>query len=324
MLIRKNIAMLWGLISLSVALLVLVPFVQAQQGGNALQISPTRTEISANPGEQKPFTITLKNITQGELVAKAIVNDFASDNESGIPQIITDTTQRTPYSISSWVKGLSDVTLKAGETKEVKLNVDVPSNATPGAYFGAIRYALSPKDAQASDEDRQVSLNASVAHIVFVEVPGNIVEQIKVESLVMQNGDKKGGFFFNSPTKSNLKIKNLGNGFSRPFGQVSISRSLGGQVYSYEVNNKDPRGIILPNSSRTFTDDIKNIKVPGKYTATASVAYGSGGEVVNYKSSFWYVPVWLIILLVVLFVLVVALIVVVYRKKYTFRSKKKR
>jgi hypothetical protein len=305
-------------------LLVATPIVRAQQGGNALQISPTRTEISANQGEQKPFTITLKNITQGELVAKAIVNDFSSDNETGIPQIIVDTSQRTPYSISSWIKGLSDVTLKPGETKEVKLSVDVPAGATPGAYFGAIRYALAPKDAKQSDEDRQVSLNASVAHIVFVEVPGNTVEQIKVESLVMQQGDKKGSFFFKAPNKSNLKIKNLGNGFSRPFGQVSISRALGGQVYSYDVNNRDPRGIILPNSSRTFTDDIKNIKVPGKYTATASVAYGSGGEVVNYKSTFWYVPVWLIILLIVLAILLIAFIVAVYRKKYTFHRKKKR
>ena len=126
-----------------------------------------------------------------------------------------------------------------------------------------------------------------------------------------------------APNKSNLGVKNLGNGFSRPFGKVTISRALGGQVYSYDVNNRDPRGIILPNSSRTFTDDIKNIKVPGKYTATASVAYGNGGEVVNYKSSFWYIPVWLIIVLALLFILIVALLVVVYRKKYTYKSKKK-
>lgn len=64
--------------------------------------------------------------------------------------------------------------------------------------------------------------------------------------------------------------------------------------------------------------------MPGKYTATASIAYGNGGEVVNYKSSFWYIPVWLLIVLTLLFVATATFIVLIYRKKYTFHRKKKK
>ncbi len=322
---RRRIMVLAGVVVLTLAIFGFNSTSNAQQSGSGLQVSPTRTEISGASGELKTFTINLKNITKGGLTAKAFINDFESDNSSGTPQIIVDPKKEaSPYSISKMIRGLQDVELQPGETKQVKLAVDIPAGVSPGAYFGAVRYAAVPKGQTLNEQDRQVALTASVAHLVFVEVPGNIVEQIKIENLQMQSGDKKGWFFLKTPTKANVTVKNLGNGFSRPFGKVSISRTLGGQVYSYDVNSRDPRGIVLPNSSRVFTDDIKNVKVPGKYTATASIAYGNGGEVVNYKSSFWYIPVWLLILLTLLFVAVVTFIVLIYRKKYTFHRKKKK
>lgn len=287
------------------SILVATPIASAQQGGNGLQMSPTRTEISANPGEVKNFSLTLKNITQGDFTAKAVINDFESDNVSGTPKILVNSNDRTPYSISTMLKGLSDVELKAGETKEVKLSVDVPGNASPGAYFGAVRFSVTPK-ANATSNERQIALNASVAHLVFVEVPGNVTQQIKVESLKFQNGDKSGRFFVTKkPDKSAVAVKNLGNGFSRPFGKVTVKGPFGKQAHTYEVNNVDPRSIVLPNSSRTFTDELKGVKLPGKYSATASVAYGNGGEVVNFKSSFWYLPIWF---LIVLFILIAGII----------------
>lgn len=321
---RRVIMGLFGVVLLAVVSLTLTKSLAAQQqSGSGLQISPTRTEISGSPGELKSFTINLKNITKGVLVAKAFVNDFGSDNVSGTPQIIVDQKETTPYSISKWIKGLGDVELQPGETKQIKLSADIPAGVSPGAYFGAVRYAAVPKGQSLNDKDRQVALTASVAHLVFLEVPGNVVEQIKIENVQMQNGDKKGWFFLKAPNKSNVTVKNLGNGFARPFGKVTINRALGGQVYAYDVNNQEPRGIVLPNSTRVFTDDLKNIKVPGKYTATASIAYGNGGEVVNYKSSFWYIPIWLMVILGLLLVLIIAGIVYIYRKKYTYRSKKK-
>ena len=77
---------------------------------------------------------------------------------------------------------------------------------------------------------------------------------------------------------------------------------FGKKVHSYEVNNSDPRGIVLPNSSRTFVDGLENIKKPGKYTAIVGVAYGNGAEVITYKSSFWYVPLWCLVVLAVLLI----------------------
>lgn len=288
--------------------------------GSAIQISPTRNEVSVQAGEQKVISLILKNITSNDIVARVFLNDFESDGTSGTPKILIDEGKTTPYSVKNILKNYSDVELKAGETKEVKVTVEVPPNAAPGAYFGAIRYAAIPKgqnDALAP----QVSLTASVAHLVFVEVPGEINQQLKIEKIDIQKNNSSSSIFFSSPNKATVTVKNLGNGFARPFGKVDIQR-FGKSVDRYELNNTDPRGIILPSSSRAFTNDIKNVKLPGKYTAVASIAYGEGGEVISYKSTFWYLPIWFVLSLLVLIAAIGASVYLVYKKRYNSPSAK--
>ncbi len=311
--IRRNVFAFLGATFVLAWLIAVVPQVSAQQNGSGLQLSPTRTELSGNPGEQKNFTISLKNITQGPLSAQVSLNDFESDNSTGTPKILVDTNNRTPYTLSKMVKGLRNIDLAAGETKEIKGTIDIPANASPGAYFGAVRYAIVPQGA--SSDERQIALNASVAHLLLVEVPGDVVQQIQIQSLLMQRNGEAGKFFVNKPDKAALAVKNLGNGFSRPFGKVTITSGFGKQVYSYDVNNTDPRSIVLPNSSRTYTDEVGSITLPGKYTATASVAYGNGAEVVTYKSAFWYLPLWFIIALIVLIFAALVVSYTIYRKR---------
>lgn len=312
----------------------LIPFVTAQDqpdGGNGLQISPTRSEISILPGEQKQFSIDIKNITNGELEAQATINDFESDGVTGVPQIIIDTNERIPTSISNFIKGLDSITLKPGESKRVNLTVDIPADATPGAYFGAVRYSAIPKGGVLSEAERQLALTASVAHLVLIEISGDITEQIQIEKLAAgrdAKGDNKeiknNWIFLNSPNRSSLTIKNLGNGFARPFGSVNIQNMFGKEVYRYDVNDTDPKGIVLPKSTRVFINNIENVKTPGRYTSTASVAYGNGGEVITYKSTFWYLPVWFLLTVVAIIVSIGAGIYLVYRKKYSSKSSKKK
>jgi len=287
----------------------LIPLVGAQNNqaaGNGLQISPTRTDISASPGEVKPFTVTIKNITDIKLTLRATLNDFESDNVTGNPQIIVDD-RRTPYTLEKMLTGLENIEIEPDGTKTVKLALDIPGNTPAGAYFGAIRFQAVPNSN--NESERQIALNASVAHLVFLDIPGEVVEQVQVEEVNIQraiDGNvSSGSFFFQPPNQSSLKIKNLGNGFSRPFGRITVNYN-GNEVYGYDLNNKEPRGIILPNSTRVFDDEIKNVTKPGKYTVVASVTYGSGGEVANYSKTFWYLPFWFLAIVAVVIILLVA------------------
>lgn len=296
-----------GILAAIVALFALaifggVTFVRAQQpGGSGLQISPTRTELSVNPGEVKEFTVTVRNVTQGDISVKAFLNDFTADNVSGEPKLIVDEgQQRSPSSLQPYLKGMTDFDLKSGQTKEVKLSVDFPPNSSAGGFYGAVRFVALPKGSERAEAERQVALNASVASLVLVEVEGNIIEQIQLNKVEARLNDKGGSFFLNKPNKVAVDIQNKGNSFSKPFGTVQVMGMNGSEVFSYELNAKDPRGNILPKSSRTFVDDIQGVKTPGRYTIVANISHGGGGEVITEKVSFWYIPIWLIAIVVAL------------------------
>lgn len=322
-----------------------VGFAQTSQtGGSGVQITPTRTEMSLLPGEQKDFSIAVKNVTKGPITVKSFFNDFEADNVTGEPQIITDPNRQVANSMKSYIKGLGDFPLAAGETKEVKLSVDIPSSASPGGYYGVVRFAAVPQGTEGEQAGTQVSLTASVASLLLVEVSGNITEQIQVDSIKActvvfkdenqgkQEGDKLNTsaapncpksssiFLQKAPNDVSIAITNKGNSFSKPFGRVTVTRG-GTEVYAYELNNTEPRGIILPNSSRVFSNKIENVNKFGRYTVTASVSYGQGGEVIVQKMSFWYIPTWMLLVLIALLVGLVVLIVVIYRKLGSKRKK---
>lgn len=124
-----------------------------------------------------------------------------------------------------------------------------------------------------------------------------------------------------------VEVKNLGNGFVKPFGTVEIRDMFGNETYIYQLNNANPRSNILPSSSRLFKNPIKNIDKIGRYTATASVTYGSGSEVLISKKTFWYVPDWLVLAIVIGFTVLVWIVFRTYRRwrhgsKHSYKSNK--
>lgn len=309
------------------SVIVGVTRVHAQQnaGGSGLSISPTRTELRIERGKSDQVKVSIRNVTKGAIVAKPFVADFEADNETGEPKLLTDQNKHNSASIYSFVKGLADVPLNPGESKDLTYSVNIPGDASAGAYYGAITYRAVPaSQAAAEGNGGEVALTANVASLVLVEVPGDITEKIQITSLkALQNG-KGGSLFAHAPTKAAITIKNLGNSFAKPFGTVTVNNMSGKQIYSYEINNSTPRSNILPKTSRVFTDDIKNISKPGRYTITASISFGSGGEVITQKASFWYIPTWLLIVLLVLVVGIVVGTYLLYRRQYGSHSAKRK
>lgn len=287
-----------GLLTLGLVVLPAAPAGAQQENGSGLSISPTRTELSIKPGEAGTVSITIKNVTKGAVTAKALVNDFEADNETGEPRLITDDTKQSAASIRNFLIGLDDIPLKAGEQKDLIIPVQIPSDASPGAYYGVVRYQAVPAT-EGNQGAGQVALTASVGSLVLIEVPGNITLKVQLLSVRAFLNGIAGTIFTKKPTQVGVRVKNLGNSFAKPFGQVQIQNMSSKQVHSYELNNSTPRGNILPGSERTFRDDLKGISSPGRYKIVANISYGSGGEVLNYTATFWYLPVWLLIIIAI-------------------------
>ncbi|MBX4201629.1 hypothetical protein KW803_01905 [Candidatus Saccharibacteria bacterium] len=303
----------------SLVLLIAAPLVvnaQTTTGtttGSGLSISPTISEFTLKPGASANVTITLKNITVDKVVAKGVVNDFTADNATGNPKILTNSTTPSPNSIQNFVYNLDDVPLARGQQKNVILGLQIPAGTTPGAYYGIIRYTAVPAGTVAPGPG-QVALTASVGTIVLITVPGNIREQVQVAGLHVYRDDREGTVFLNPPNKIGIEIKNFGNGFVRPFGTVEVHNMFNKTITTYQFNNPKQLGNILPNSSRIFTQNIKGINQPGRYTVTSSVSYGSGSQVLTLTKDFWYIPLWLLIIIAVVLLSLIYLIYRTYRR----------
>jgi hypothetical protein len=285
---------------------------------SGLSISPLRQDLTLKPGQADKIDITLKNITGGPIIAQVGVRDFESDNVTGNPKIITNTSYKDPASISNFLIGLGNVPLAIGEQKTFSIPVQAPSNAVPGAYYGLVTYQAVPQSSAGAAGNNKVALSAAVSQLVFITVPGNVNQRLQLNAIhVYRQKTVSGeGVFFTKPPQSiGVELHNYGNGFATPFGTVIIKNSEGKQVYSYELNGGITRGLMLPNSSRIFVNPLKNIKHPGRYTVTVNASYGSGSDILTGKKTFWYIQSWLLIAIVVIIILLI-LAVVAVRLRY--------
>ena len=282
--------------------------------GNALKISPVRTDLEIKPGETKTIDVYVQNITNNNIKLHTVVNDFtASKDESGTPSIILDENKSAPLrSFKKYVTPVADFEVKPNEQHDVKVTIAIPKDADAGGYYGAVRF-----EPAGSDTNQNLSLSASVGSLVLVTVPGDLKEQANIASLDARKVDPKtnkelpGSFFTNGKNLFGaVRIENTGNIQVQPFGKVLLKKS-GKTLASYEINNTSPRGNVLPDSIRKFEFDIsKNVGAFGKYTLEANLGYGSKGELLTATKTFYVVPVPVMIIIgIVLLVILFAIFV---------------
>ncbi len=268
-------------------------------GGSGLSISPTRFLLNPEAGSTDVVTITVKNVTTDAITATPVINDFVSDDDTGTPKIVVDESRDDLPSIRPFFRQLEAFDIEAGESVTREFRVEIPTGTSAGGYYGLLRFLAAPKGVTDSGDD-QVALTASVGSIVLIEIPGNVTEQVQVQNVLFYKGEVAGSFFTAKPEQIGVQIRNQGNGFVRPFGKVSVTNPFGKLTQQYEVNDINPRGNILPNSTRIFRDDISGVTIPGRYVATGDISYGNGGQILTIKKTFWYLPYWFIgVLLVV-------------------------
>ncbi len=279
-----------ALIGFALVIATLYTPVSAQDSaGNGLRVT-TRNELTVNPGETKDFTISVRNVTSGQVDAVVNFNDFVPDaNETGQIKLILDDSVTTEYSLKSYLSGPDRIPLEPGEEQEIDFTVSIPSDITPGAYYGAVRFTAVPDGVE---DTTGAVLSASLGSLILVQVPGNIVDLLSLEDISALSDGETGSIFQKAPSEVQIRLMNDGNAFSKPFGRVSVKNWGGDEVHSYELNSAEPRGNVLPDSVRAFRDALPEGTIGsfGRYTIEANISYGDGGNVITAKTTFWVLP----------------------------------
>jgi hypothetical protein len=281
----------------------------ASVGGNALKITPVRSDIEMDPGTSKVLDVTLTNLSGTAASLHGAVNDIASGDEGGHPNIILDETQSAPsHSLKQYAQPIGNFTLGAGAQKDIKVTITVPKGAAGGGYYGAIRFYP-----QQVTGDKQLNLAASVGTIVLLKVNGTINEKLQMASFDIRRGDNSAIVFTSGKGLTNVaRFQNTGNIQVEPFGKMQLKR-FGKVVAEYEVNTVDPKGNVLPDGIRRFDTKLKDVGSFGKYTLEGNFGYGSTGQLLTAKLTFYVIPVPLAITLGIVLIVIILLIIFVPR-----------
>lgn len=274
----------------------------SQQSGNGFRISPVRVEYTIEKGKSEVVNLTLENPADVAVTARGVVNDFiASDKEDGEPRLILDENAEAPKnSFRTLAQPIGEIALAPREKKEINVTLRVPEDANAGGYYGAIRFIPVVGAADSGN----VGLTASVGTIVLVRVPGNLTERLDLVQLSAAQNSNAKSFITSGDVQVLTRLKNEGDIHLKPFGKIMVKSMFGATVKEIEFNSvgdqPDNRANILPGSTRKFEDTVGKVKMPGRYTIEANLGYSQGsGDLISAKATFWYMPVWAIILLVV-------------------------
>lgn len=303
-------------------LLIGATYANAQEGetSGGYLISPVREELFLDKGKSETVILTIENVTEVPTTAKAIVNNFGpSADESGQPAIDIDGKINFGNSFVELVEPIEDVKLEPNTKVEVPVTITVPNDASPGGYYGVVRFASTDQQG-----DANVSLSASIGTIFLVTVPGEFSESMELVELSSATNSNTKRLIIGDGSDLQIvtRLNNTGNIHLQPFGKISITNSSGEVVETYEFNSGNERANVLPDSIRAFVDEIQYDKFFGKYTVTANLGYGDGGGLITAKNTFWVVPLWVVIVSILAIVAIIIAAFLLYRKLMKSRKHK--
>jgi hypothetical protein len=290
-----------------------------------IKISPTRYEELVDPGEILQRQITVTNAGNVEKQMFVYLRDFKAEDETGEPTLIAPGTEDGAY-LASWINIATDgIDFKPGEEKVIPFTINVPANAGPGGYYGAIYLGTEPPriNVNSADKGAGMAIAQQAGSLILLQIKGAADERAEIREF---NTEKD---LYGTPFNINFttRIENLGNVHVKPNGLISIKNMLGREVASIRVNEKG--GNVLPKSIRRFVVPWQGKMGFGRYKASLGITYGTAAEKggqgmqsLYTEKYFWIVP-WKIIIPALLSLIILVSLFVLFLKLYKNKAVRK-
>lgn len=281
---------------------------------SGLTVSPVTDEFTVDAGATVTRTVRVINPVAQTVTLYPIVYNFTTDNEDGRPTFYTDAEKSSTFAMSDWITfSQTSVTIAPGQSQIFQINITAPTTAEPGGHYAAILF--STQKPSAASTGNQVSVVGLIGTLLLATVPGNLVEQMTLESYIAPTILAKG------PANFSLLFSNTGNIHLKPIGQIQVRNWFGNTSAVLDINAGG--GNVLPESKRHFDASWDfDWKQVGKFTATAVMTYGDPQQQITQMRTFWVIPMWLIITvsaLVLLIILWIILAAIARRRRRKIR-----
>ena len=264
------------------------------QSVSALTIQPSSFFYELSPGAEVSGIVTIQNEASEARTYHLVLQDVTSTDEEGTPEFFAEGVV-TETSLASWLSFPSEnMTLAAGETRDVLFTIHVPDGAESGGYYGALLFSSSQGEAESRLETR-------VGPLILVSVGA---EEAQLE---LVDFSTERSWYGHLPATFTLHLRNDGVVPVQPTGTITISNMLGSTASVLALNEDGAR--VLPGVTRRLASSWQRQEVTadsaevvkewknfgfGYYTAWLTVENGAG-DVITGRTSFWVIP-WQLLL----------------------------
>ena len=282
---------------------------------NALTLSPSRIEITGDPGQTLTEKMVLINENNDVETFYSSFANFEAQGESGNPAFVTATDD-----LGTWMSTSPTIILQPGESETVPFTVNIPKDATPGGHFAVLFWgtgAVAPGT---------VGVGSKTGLLVLLSVNGNVKQDA---GFLGFNTLNKQFWYSTLPVSFEYRFKNDGGDRIKPVGPLTIRDTI---FFPAQVLDANPgAGNVLPSSTRRFQVDWINYTRPsdyvapngffakfwdnvsyqwknfavGLYSANINVAYGTNNQHAKATVFFFVFPWQLVLVMLVVIIILI-------------------
>ncbi|MDD3647783.1 MAG: hypothetical protein PHS44_04785 [Candidatus Dojkabacteria bacterium] len=278
---------------------------------NKITVSPVIYELEADPGSLKTFYVNIENANSYNLEVN--ISFAGLDYETFVKENRLELDEDSK--LGSWLSAERDsFILKKNESRSLKINLQIPSDADLGGEYPAVIYSFKSKEVK-----KNLSIVGRSTTFIYLNVP-----QIKGESVIYELDlvlfDVLDKVVFSPKADFKVNVVNNGNSFAKPRGKIYIFDSKGKNL-SNTLTINDNYSTLIPGKSIDEQlrwdrgGGFKLIPDFGKYKAEVVVfADPDQSRWVSSEVTFYVIPIWHLAALLVILA-AVSFVFVLIRKK---------
>ena len=305
-------------LTLGIALLLagIISLVNIEAASAQLSIStyPLSVKGKVDPGQTYEGGVTIINSSATESVRIRPEKENLMGGAEGVVELLGE--KDIGWGISSWIKfdNSEEFILAPKERRLVNYQIVVPANAQPGGHFGAVLFRALPANPTSTAESG-VSISGRVGTVLLFEVSGDIKKGAVITSISVPR------FLSHGPIDLTFKIKNNGNSYFTPAGNVTFSNLWQKDEVEFynpgkKENDVNKPGVVFPGYDRTYASRLNRKYLFGPVKITANVAMEEGGPSIAPVSIIIWVFPWQEVLIVLAVLLIIWLGVRMFKKKF--------
>lgn len=230
-------------------------FAQDSSREERITLSPAVYRPEFKAGDVGASKITIINDGQTDYDVVLYARPFSVTNEAYDPDY-TEVNERTQA--YQWIQlETTRISLKAGASREVQYEINVPANAASGGH-----YAVLFAETQPAQDGSNVARKKRVGSLIYMTVAGTTIQEGSITTWLTKLLQTK------PPLESTLKVKNSGNVHFQADVTAQYSNIFGKKQFELKREL-----IILPGTTRLITVSWEKPPYFGIFRASGSVKY---------------------------------------------------